>query len=286
MNSLPLSLYLKSRVIGSPFESTAAHIRRLAGLSFRLRHPDLWEIQAEEKRLPVILSKLFPPTANCIDVGCHIGSFLSMVLKLFPDGKHLAIEASKTKAEWLKQKFQTTTIYNVAAGEITGTALFEENLKAPGLSRLLGPSSKTADKSYYEVQVRRLDDLVPTDPMIDLLKIDVEGAELLVMKGAVATITRCHPVILFESGAEQSMRDQNASRKDLFDFLTGELGYSIYTYTDFLFEKGPLSFDEFRKCGLYPFRAFNFVAIYHAKSQSIPSELIPKPKLYRQQIPE
>ena len=42
----------------------------------------------------------------------------------------------------------------------------------------------------------------------------------------------------------------------------------LHTFTDFLYEKGPMSFLEFRKCGLYPFRAFNFIAIAQDKPVS------------------
>ena len=48
---------------------------------------------------------------------------------------------------------------------------------------------------------------------------------------------------------------------DLYEFITGDLGYNIFTFEDFLFDKGEMSANEFRKCGLYPFRAFNFVAL-------------------------
>jgi hypothetical protein len=43
--------------------------------------------------------------------------------------------------------------------------------------------------------------------------------------------------------------------------ITNDFGYGVYAYGDFLFDKGPLTPDEFRKTGLYPFRAFNFVAL-------------------------
>jgi hypothetical protein len=47
----------------------------------------------------------------------------------------------------------------------------------------------------------------------------------------------------------------------LFDHITGVMNYDVFTFGDFLHDKGPLGFDEFRKCGIYPFRAFNFVAL-------------------------
>ena len=61
---------------------------------------------------------------------------------------------------------------------------------------------------------------------------------------------------MFECGTEYQISEQ---RRAIYSLLT-ELGYEMYCFGDFLFDKGALSYDEFRKCGLYPFRAFNFVA--------------------------
>jgi hypothetical protein len=46
-----------------------------------------------------------------------------------------------------------------------------------------------------------MDDVIPDSLRIGFIKIDVEGAEYAVLKGGAATITRSHPVIVFEYGA-------------------------------------------------------------------------------------
>ena len=93
---------------------------------------------------------------------------------------------------------------------------------------------------------------------MDLLKLDIEGGKLAALKGATAILNRWHPSILFECGSEYA--PNKPSRRDLFDFLADQ-GYRIYSFGDFLFDKGPMGFDEFQRCGLYPFRAFNFIAL-------------------------
>ena len=50
-----------------------------------------------------------------------------------------------------------------------------------------------------------------------------------------------------------------------------EFGYDIFCFGDFLFNKGNMAFDEFRKCGLYPFRAFNFISL--PKDRTRPASL-------------
>ncbi len=80
------------------------------------------------------------------------------------------------------------------------------------------------------------------------------------LHGAARVVGKFHPAIIFECGSEYDLVKQGLSRRDLYNFITDDLKYNIFTFVDFLFDKGPMSFDEFEKCGLYPFRAFNFIA--------------------------
>jgi FkbM family methyltransferase len=250
-----LNLRLKSAIVGSPLDGVAQQLRWISQIPHRRKHPELWEIYLEEQRLPAVLQKLLKPNSNAVDVGCHLGSFLNLLNNIAPNGKHIAIEPSRSKGKWLRQKFPTTEILNVAVGDKPGRAIFEENIKNPGYSKLLGDGDKTGN-SYYDVEVCRLDDVLTKQP--DLLKLDVEGGELSALRGAGCILQRWHPPILFECGSEYLVN--KPSRRDLYDLLIGQ-GYKILSFGDFLFDKGPMEFDEFRRCGLYPFRAFNFIAL-------------------------
>ena len=129
-----------------------------------------------------------------------------------------------------------------------------------GFSRLHGGPHRPGDKiESYQVRIATLDELIPG--RVDLLKLDVEGNELPALKGATKLIDRERPSIIFECGSEDSLTRVGASRQGLFDFIGDTLKYSIFTFSDYLHSKGPLSFNEFAKCGIYPFRAFNFVAL-------------------------
>jgi len=73
------------------------------------------------------------------------------------------------------------------------------------------------------VQTVRLDDLRLPTP--DLIKIDVEGAEMNVLRGARACIQKYTPVVHVE--VHQALLHLfNTSARQIRDFLT-ELGYSI-----------------------------------------------------------
>lgn len=246
-------LRLKSSLIGSALEPIAQQARRLIDQRKWRAHPELWEIYLESERMPTIVGRLLKRNSNAVDVGCHLGSFLALLYATAPDGKHIAVEAARSKGDRLRRKFPRATIHTVAAGRESGSATFEENLAASGYSRL--GNSASSSSIHYEVEVRRLDDLI--DHPVDLIKLDIEGGELDALKGATATLDRYQPALLFECGSEYN--NPPPPRRELYDFLT-EHGYGIQTFGDLLFDKGPMGFDEFRRCGLYPFRAFNFVA--------------------------
>jgi FkbM family methyltransferase len=250
---------IKALLVGSRLEPAALRLRWLLNFPQRYRHPELWGIYLEERHLPRVLQKLLKPNSSAVDVGAHIGSFTSLLLQISPKGRHVAIEASPSKAASLRKRFHGVDVRSVAASDSNGTATFQEDMQLSGFSRLSAESSNDHCISYT-VETCRLDSLLSEhDP--DLIKIDVEGLELSVLRGATETIKRCRPAIIFECGPEYALRDQGISRRELFDFLTRDLNYSISMFADFLFDKGGMEFDEFRRCGLYPFLAFNFVAV-------------------------
>src|SRR2546430_5454795 len=133
-----MTLRLKSAVAGSPFEGIAQRVRWLAQFPHRHKHPELAEIYLEERRLPLVLRKLLKLNSNAVDVGCHLGSFLSLLKHIAPNGQHVAIEPSKTKGALLVKKFATTEILNIAVGDKMGRATFEDNIAQPAFSKLLG----------------------------------------------------------------------------------------------------------------------------------------------------
>src|SRR5205085_1690895 len=103
----------------------------------------------------------------------------------------------------------------------------------------------------------RVDDVVAG--RISFMKIDVEGAELAVMRGAATTIDRYGPQLLFES-TKENLSSFGVSTDDVFEFLSSH-AYSVFLLRDFLEDRLPLNKRSFREAHDYPFKAFNFVGV-------------------------
>ncbi len=69
---------------------------------------------------------------------------------------------------------------------------------------------------------------------MDAIKIDVEGAEFLVLRGAKDTLTRFHPAILIEL-LDRQLREMGTSTAEVIAFLQAQ-GYSIRHQDDKNFE--------------------------------------------------
>jgi hypothetical protein len=108
------------------------------------------------------------------------------------------------------------------------------------------------------VRTERLDDVLAHGPAPTLIKIDVEGAELGVMQGAVETLQRHRPFVLFEHGAGGA--DLYGTRPtQVFDLLEG-VGLRIFD----LDGGGPYSRDRFETTFNEPL--WNFLATPGATS--------------------
>lgn len=251
---MPQTLLIKGRIVGTPLESVALWFRWLGRLPWRWRHPELAELHHNLLWHPNPLKKLLRPDSNVVDVGAHLGSFINVAQRIAPLGHHIAVEASKPKALALQRRFTNIEVHAVAASDTQGTSTFYDDLS--GRSRL---NHAMEGFKACEVPTTTIDLIVAGRP-IHLLKIDIEGHEFQALRGAVNSINNNRPVIIFEYGSEYYMQKIGGDRREIYDLLT-ELGYGIHTFLDVAFDRGPMLFDEFRRCGLYPFRAFNFVAM-------------------------
>jgi len=264
-----LSLYIKHRLVGTAPGRSLDAARWLLRGRRRHRHPELAEVFYDELLTPRVLDRVLRPDSCCVDVGAHVGSMLHELTRRAPAGRHVAIEASPMKARWLRSRYRGVEVIDAAVGEAEGEIEFHENLSRPGFSSLARPAGEGDRVRTRRVRLARLDDLLPGDRRIDFIKIDVEGAELGVLRGAERTIDRWRPVVLFESGPGGAERC-GYSRGELFEFFAGR-GYDVFLLKSFLHDREPLDAGGFDRCHLYPFRAFNYLGVPRERAEVRPA---------------
>jgi FkbM family methyltransferase len=193
-----------------------------------------------------IMAKVLSENSNCVDVGCHKGSVLIAMVKTAPRGTHFAFEPIPALAESLRQRFPTVHVHQLALSDVEGKASFQHVESEPGFSgfRRMGYVPDSAKITEIEVRMDTLDRVLPQGTPIAFIKIDVEGAQLQVLKGAVETIRRNKPYIVFEHGASAEKVYGTSSDK-VFGFLTQECGLELSRLQDWLDGKPPLDATSF-----------------------------------------
>lgn len=151
-----------------------------------------------------ILKKSLKRDSNCIDIGCHKGEIVDLFLKFSPNGKHYGFEPLPDYFKKLKINYKTkpVTFFDIALSSKKGKSQFHFVKNAPSFSGLQKRKydTKSPEIEIIDVEMDVLDNLIPAEESIKLIKIDVEGGELDVLKGAVETIKTNKPLIIFECG--------------------------------------------------------------------------------------
>lgn len=219
--------------------------------------------RAESSMQDAILEKLILKTSNCIDVGVHIGSFTHTIFRHAPDGSHTVIEPVSYKANWLRKRFPSAVVHQCAVSDIVGEISFYENTDNPGFSSITARGGLEKQKET-RVLCSTLDTLVPSGKKIDFIKIDVEGHEWDVVRGANRLIGNFRPIVMFEAGALHDADMDEQKYVKLFAYWTEQENYDVFAVMDLKFGRPPLSLNAFQLYRTYPFLSFNFIAMPRA----------------------
>jgi FkbM family methyltransferase len=207
----------------------------------------LYDIQTLE-----IMKRVLQEDSNCVDVGCHQGSILREMLRFAPKGTHFAFEPIPSMYQGLRKAFGSRAnlhLYDYALSDTAGTTSFQHVVSNPGYS---GLRQRRYDRPHEQVQeivvkTNLLDSIVPAHIPIRFIKVDVEGAELHVFKGAVETIKNSRPIIVFEHGLGAA--DYFGTHPgDIHDLLTGRCGLRLFLMAEWLESNGEASLSREAFC--------------------------------------
>lgn len=191
------------------------------------RHVWQWRQFFEEGQIDIACHYL-PKKAVIIDIGANIGNHTMYWASKCDPCRIYAFEPVPETFEILKRNiaincFVNVKIFNMGLSDEPSHAeidsFFPENIGATVI--------KKSEKGT--LQVEKLDNIKIEENRVDFIKIDVEGHELLVLKGAIETLKKYKPVIFIEM-FEPNFEAGNKILIDLGYELKENLGSHNYVY--------------------------------------------------------
>ncbi len=190
----------------------------------------------------LLLQGILTEESVFLDVGANQGEFTVFAASIARHGRVYAYEPIASTRSRLHRNVSINGISNVS---ILDYALGDENedhveiysshqafsngSRNSGLCTLYRQGDRT--ECVEHIHVRRLDDVFDfSSPRVDLIKIDVEGAELAALKGMTKVISKYRPRIIFEAN-EGTSRAAGYEVKDLVswieshEYLVQEIGW-------------------------------------------------------------
>jgi FkbM family methyltransferase len=211
------------------------------GISFFLDPRDLIpiDILRTGQWQPEIWSSIAPSLSEgsvFFDVGAHIGYFsMKASRKVGPSGRVLSFEPNPETLKLLRDNVAANHTANVTVEPIACTdreqmlTLYAADIINTGASSLSSANASitAAAPKAYAVRGRPIDDVVRELSLsrVDVIKVDVEGAEVSVMRGALETLRRFHPKVVIEVSPRQ-LASFHTTPDDLIALFQGA-GYNL-----------------------------------------------------------
>ena len=166
--------------------------------------------------------------SDCLDIGANEGQLLAEMTRIASRGEHVAWEPLPEFAAKLRESFPEAHIREAALSDHNGYGEFQVSLDDPGWSGLRARRTVRGDR-YRALIVRyeRLDDALPPTVSPRLIKLGVEGAEELVLRGGMESVRRHRPTIVFEHDVDcAELYDSSAA--SIQKLLAEDLGYGLH----------------------------------------------------------
>lgn len=204
-----------------------------------------------KERLILLRESGFIPS-KIADIGANVGQFYSLIKEVYPDSNVLSIEGNPSCEIDLKSTNPNYLISLLGSEEEEKILYVNKDYdKCTGSSIYKETTDFYLDCNEITVKSKTLDSL---NMNFDLIKIDVQGSELDILKGGIKTIVDCEYLLV-----ELSVKNYNqgsSSADEVIIFLSN-LGFKIYdifshfyfndklTQIDFLFLNSRKNSDKF-----------------------------------------
>lgn len=181
------------------------------------------------------LESVLRPRMTFVDVGANLGMFTLLAAACVgPGGRVVALEPSRRERERLETNvklngFANVSVIAAAASDAPGAARLHVAREPNSGHNTLGAFIyDVREENAEEVELIRLDDA--DIERVDVMKLDVEGAEVKALAGARELFESCRPTVLIEVN-DRALANQGHRSGEIWDFFRVR-GYRMHGFDD------------------------------------------------------
>lgn len=204
-----------------------------------LERPEARQNRRDDERVHLLAAAVLAGDSSCIDVGANTGQLLTIFTQLAPHGAHIAYEPVPSLRAELARRFPQVDVRGAAVSDHCGESSFFVHRQLPSRSSLRRVGYPDSELEQIRIPVEALDERLPEGFAPRLLKLDVEGAEHLVLRGALNTLRVHRPLVLFEH-QKRTASHFGSGPDEIFNLLVDEVGMRIFDMS----ARGPYSRSE------------------------------------------
>jgi FkbM family methyltransferase len=151
------------------------------------------------------IEALLPPGGTFIDVGVNKGDFSLLAARIVGDaGRVIAFEPEPTNCHWIRKSialngYRNIELHQLALSDCNGEAQLYIGAKSGWHSLVSDRERETEDRRTIRVATRTLDAFLAEqgwERRVDMIKVDVEGADMEVLRGASGVLERNPDIVL------------------------------------------------------------------------------------------
>jgi FkbM family methyltransferase len=176
-----------------------------------------------------LFQRFVQPDSRIADVGANQGIYTLFLARLASVGHVYAFEPDPTlfaslEANVRRNHIENVTLFNAAAAGEPDRLTLQPGRLHRGDNRIV--SNESAGAGTIEVEAIALDQVIPAS-RLDLLKIDVQGFELNVLRGATQLLLQNRSLVIVLEFWPYGLRKAGSAPEELLDFLH-KAGFSVF----------------------------------------------------------
>lgn len=224
-------------------------LRDIAGPSYDLGFDRVDAFHNYEKEDKDLILKYIKPKSVFMDIGANIGHFSFYFKEKHPDLECHLFEPNPKLYQCINMSLKASKLngvfpHQLALSNSNGEAsFFIDSYNDGGHSLLIDKiSAKSKDTQKVTVKTIRLDEFVNERNLekIDIIKVDIQGAERSFIEGGIETINKNKPVMMIEVDSEKV--------GEFFSFLSDVLSFEVDIF--YFKNNRPLKLEQLKALGM------------------------------------